>query len=47
MPGANASIAMKCVAQIPNPVAVAETASQIRRIRPVQRRTWWSRLMAV
>ena len=32
MPGANASIAMKCVAQIPNPVDVADTASHRRRV---------------
>src|ERR1700730_14308818 len=38
---------MKCVAQTPKPVEIAETASQARRIWPLDLRTWWSRLMAV
>src|SRR5580704_9569280 len=46
-PGENANIAMKCVAQTPKPVEIAETASQARRISPLDLRTWWSRLMAV
>ena len=46
IPGEKASMAMKCVAQIPKPLAVAETASQMPRIWPVDLRTWWSRLTA-
>src|SRR5580700_7873130 len=38
---------MKCVAQTPKPVEIAETASQARRIWALDLRTWWSRLMAV
>ena len=38
---------MKWVAQMPNPLAVAATPSQICRIWPVDRRTWWTRLIAV
>jgi hypothetical protein len=38
---------MKCVAQTPKPVEIAETASHARRIRALDVRTWWSRLIAV
>jgi hypothetical protein len=37
MPGENASIAIKWVAQIPKPVVVAETASQMSRDLPLDR----------
>ena len=37
--GENASMAMKCVAQMPKPLATAQTASQICRRRPVDLRT--------
>jgi len=47
MPGENASMAMKCVAQMPNPVAVAETISQTWRIWSVALRTWCSKVTAV
>jgi hypothetical protein len=37
---------MKCVAQIPNPVVIADTASQTWRIWPEAVRACRSRLMA-
>lgn len=46
MPGVNAIIAMKCVAQMPNPVELAAIASQTRRFLCVDRPTWRSRLTA-
>jgi hypothetical protein len=38
---------MKCVAQMPNPVDIADTASQTRHMSAADLRTWCSRLMAV
>ncbi len=46
MPGVNASMAMKCVAQMPKPVEVAAIISQASRFRSVERLMWRSRLTA-
>ena len=40
-------MAIKCVAQMPNPVAIAETASQMRHIRPIDLRTCCNSVNAV
>ena len=39
MPGEKASIAMKCVAQMQNPVDIADTASQTRHMSAADLRT--------
>src|ERR1700688_679832 len=46
IPGENASMAMKWVAQIPKPLEMAETDSQTPRMRTVDLRTWWSKARA-